>query len=218
MASKLEKAKILVLGKVGDTSAKKTIDVMFNPSDYTIESSNKYSWVQVPGLQSPVSQFVSGDVQVLKVNLFFDTYTNKEKKKPNVRDHTQKIYTLMDVDKDLHTPPVCAFAWNKLKFIGVVDSVSQNFTMFMDDGTPVRAQLSVSFKGVQSIEDQLKYVPRQSPDRTKRRMLMQDEQLWQISSNEYEDPAFWRDIARENNIVNPRKLNWGKNVKVPAIE
>lgn len=76
------------------------IEVMFNPSQYSMESGNKYAWHTIPGLSMPVGQFVSGETSTLSMEIFFDTY----EKGTDVREHTKKIAGLLDVDKDLHAP------------------------------------------------------------------------------------------------------------------
>jgi nucleoid-associated protein YgaU len=89
--------------------------------------------------------------------------------------------------------------------------------MFLDSGIPVRATLNVSFKAVQSIQDQFKQIPRQSADRTKQRTIRQGEQLWQIAAEEYEDPGLWREIARANSIGDPKRLEPGSVIKIPRL-
>jgi nucleoid-associated protein YgaU len=60
-------------------------------------------------------------------------------------------------------------------------------------------------------------IPRQSSDRSKHHKVVEGEQLWMISNNEYEDPANWREIAEANNIDNPLALETGKTIKVPRL-
>ncbi len=205
----LKKAMILVhRGPVTDR-----VDVLFNPNEYALESSNQYAWHTIPGLNQPIAQFVSGEATTLSMDLFFDTYEAGK----DVRTHTSKITGLLDVDKDLHAPPMCKFVWGTLQFKGVVEKVSQKYTMFLETGVPVRATLSVTFKALQSIKDQFKHIPRQSADRTKQRTIKQGDQLWQIAAEEYEDPGLWREIARANAIANPKRLEPGTVIRIPRL-
>jgi hypothetical protein len=206
----LKKAKILV----NKGSIKEQIDVMFNPTEYDYNLSNKYSWKVVPGLSMPIGQFVSGETSTMSMEFFFDTYEQGT----DVRIHTKKISELLNVDKDLHAPPVCRFVWGSIDFKGVVVSVKQKFTMFLDSGTPVRAKLNVTFNSWQTKTEQLKGIPRQSADRTKQKMLKQGEQLWLMASAEYENPGLWREIAHANGIDNPLKLEPGRRITVPRLE
>jgi LysM repeat protein len=205
----LKKAMIMVhRGPVTDR-----VDVLFNPSEYSLDSSNQYSWQTIPGLSQPIAQFVSGEATTLTMDLFFDTYEQMM----DVRKHTAKIVGMLDVDKDLHAPPLCKFVWGTLQFKGIVEKVSQKYTMFLDSGIPVRATLNVTFRAVQSIKEQFKHIPRQSADRTKQRTVKQGDQLWQIAAEEYEDPGLWREIARANGIENPKRLEPGSVIKIPRL-
>lgn len=206
---KLKKAMILV--HYGPTTER--LDVLFNPSEYALDSSNQYSWKTIPGLSQPIAQFVSGESTTLTMDLFFDSYEVRT----DVRKHTMKIVGLLDVDKDLHAPPLCKFVWGTLQFKGIVEKVSQKYTMFLETGVPVRATLNVTFKAIQSIKEQFKYIPRQSADRTKQRTFKQGDQLWQIAAEEYEDAGLWREIARANGIGNPKRIEPGTIIKIPRL-
>ncbi|TDF97128.1 LysM peptidoglycan-binding domain-containing protein [Paenibacillus piri] len=206
----LKKAMIIV----DKGSSKETVEVLFNPNEYSLDTSNSYSWDNVPGLSMPIGQFVSGGTTSLSMDIFFDTY----EKGTDVREYTRKISGLLDVDKDLHAPPICRFVWGSLDFKGVVQKVNQRFTMFLDSGIPVRATLKVTFLSWYSKTEQLQQIPRQSADRTKQKLLKQGEQLWMIASHEYEDPGLWREIADANGIDNPLKLQSGRRITVPRLE
>ncbi|WP_027088184.1 CIS tube protein [Cohnella panacarvi] len=206
----LTKAKVIIIKSNGQ----ETVDVLFNPNEYVLQSGNTFSWHTIPGLQSPIAQFVSGEATTLTMDLFFDTYEQGT----DVRTHTAKISGLLNVDNDLHAPPLCRFVWGSLDFKGVAEKVQQRFTMFLGTGIPVRATLNVTFRAVQSMTEQYQNVPRQSADRTKQTTLKQDEQLWMIATAEYEDPGKWRAIAEANGIDNPRKLPVGRKLTIPRLE
>ncbi|MEN6350347.1 MAG: peptidoglycan-binding protein [Syntrophomonas sp.] len=191
-----------------------TVKVLFNPNHYSLESSNAYALKRIPGLSSPISQFISGEASTLSMDLFFDTSESRE----DVRNHTSKISGLLAVDKDLHAPPLCSFIWGSLNFRGYLLKVAQKFTMFMDSGTPVRATLSVTFREFQSMTEQFQNTPRQSSDRTKQRVLKQNEQLCMIAAQAYDDSGLWREIARANNIDNPLDLEAGTHLVIPPLE
>lgn len=205
----LEKAKVIAIAG----TRQERVDVLFNPTEYALESSNQYSWQSIPGLSQPIAQFVTGEASTLSMELFFDTYEKNE----DVRKYTKKIVGLLDIDKDLHAPPQCKFIWGSLSFQGVLEKVSQRYTMFDRSGKPVRATLNVSFKTVQTMKEQLQHIPRQSADRTKQRTVKQGDQLWQIAAEEYEDPSLWRAIAKANDLSDPRQLEPGSLLKIPRL-
>lgn len=206
----LKKANIIVNRGTGQ----ETLEVLFNPSEYSLESANTFAWQTIPGLQTPIAQFISGEATTLSMELFFDSY----EKGTDVRQLTAKVSKLLDVDKDLHAPPSCRFVWGSLDFKGIVERVSQKFTMFLDSGLPVRATLSVTFRAIASMKEQYQNIPRQSADRTKQRTLEQGDQLWMIAAHEYEDAGEWRAIAEANGIDNPRTMRTGRKITIPRLD
>jgi nucleoid-associated protein YgaU len=191
------------------------IPVLFNPTEYSLEKSNQFQDTSLPGLPSPITQFVSGGAQTLSMELFFDTYTDENGK--DVRTYTDPITDLTKIDRSLHAPPICLFQWGKVQFQAVLERVSRRFTMFLADGTPVRAVLNVTFKEYVTLEEQVKGACLESSDRTKRRVIIRGDSLWLIASQEYGDPGEWRSIARANGIDNPRNLEAGKEIIIPPL-
>ncbi|MDO4540713.1 MAG: hypothetical protein Q4B48_06420 [Syntrophomonadaceae bacterium] len=223
----LKKAVIKTDRKSGD----KEISVLFNPAEYSINDSANYADKDVPGLGGPITQFVSGAASTLTMTLYFDTYEtdpeggNKTKnngllldiKPTDVSLQTKKVAGLTRIDGKLHRPPICTFQWGKLSFRGVVKSVNQTYTMFMDDGMPVRARVEVTFQSVLDDDLNMKESPFESPDRTKRRTIREGMQLWNLAWEEYGDPELWRVIAQENGMMNPLRIQPGQVVKLPAL-
>ena len=150
------------------------------------------------------------------MELFFDTYTYK--KSENVTIYTNKLSSLLDVDPKLHAPPVVRFIWGKIQFKGIIERLTQKFTMFLSDGTPVRATLNVTFKEYKTIKDQLAELGRESADRTHTRIVREGESLWMYAAEEYDDPGLWRNIARKNRIFNPRTLKSGDRLEIPPVD
>ena len=205
------------------------IEVLFNPAEYSIEKSNQYQSTNIPGLATPVSQFVSGNADTLTMELFFDTYSPSSRHRSvqprdDVRKYTRRLADLLNIDPALHAPPVCQFVWGGplgspegIQFKAIIERLTQKFTMFLEDGTPVRATLNVTFKEYKTVAEQLKEVGRESSDRTKRRIVKEGDSLWMFAAVEYGEPRLWREIARENGIVNPLELVPGTELVIPAL-
>lgn len=208
----LEKAFIQPLDNNGFPRGERIV-VMFNPEEYSIDRSVNYQRTNLPGLQTPITQFVYGNAQTLKIDLFFDTYERRE----DVRNYTRKLTQLLDIDRDLHAPPVCRFIWGKLEFKATIDSINTNFSMFLDSGIPVRAKLTISFTEYRTITEQLAAIPRQSADRTKYHVFTQSDSLWSLAAKAYADPGLWRVIAEANQIDNPRLVVPGMELKIPPL-
>jgi hypothetical protein len=190
-------------------------EVIFNPAEYSLEKGNQFGSTALPGLSNPITSFVNGNADVLTMELFFDTYTDRQS--ADVREETNKIARLLEIDPEIHAPPPVKFVWGPLSFRAVIERLNQRFTMFREDGVPVRATLNVTFKEYKTIEEQLSEKPNQSSDWTKRRVLTERDTLNMIAAVEYGDPALWRLIADENNIDNPRLLEAGREIRLPPL-
>src|SRR5260370_14662339 len=152
---------------VNGVLAGKEIQVLFNPAEYSIEKGNTYQSTALPGMPTPVTQFVNGNADTLTMELYFDTYA-KSSRHPNVtqredvRNYTRKISDLLEIDPKLHAPPIVQFTWGGplgtpqgIQFTGIIEKLSQKFTFFLDDGTPVRATLNVTFTQYKTLQQQL---------------------------------------------------------------
>ncbi|GMK40237.1 peptidoglycan-binding protein [Paenibacillus sp. CCS19] len=208
----LEKAMIQPLDYDGNKKGE-AVTVLFNPTEYAIDKSNQLHSTVIPGLPAPVTQFVGGGGQTLAMDLFFDTYEQGV----DVRQYTGQVTKLMDMNPDLHAPPVCMVIWGKMQFKAVLERASQRFTMFLDSGIPVRATLSVTFREYRTMTEQQQQQTNQA-DQTKQVTVKRGETLWSISARESGDPGQWRSIARVNGIADPRKLPVGKTLIIPPLE
>jgi hypothetical protein len=203
----LEKAKLI------NVDTNDTMDVLFNPKEYSIQKSVQWEPHKAPGLDTPEQEFTSGNPAVLSVELFFDTYEDKT----DVHDHTDKVMALALVNADKHRPPLVMFQWGSTKFEGVMESLTVRYTMFHSDGKPCRATANLSIKEAKTAKEQLEENPRNSPDHTKRRTVKMGETLALIAHEEYDDPAEWRRIADANGIMDPKDVKPGTVLTLPPI-
>lgn len=210
----LKKARIQVLNDQGKTDEE--IKVLFNPTEYSLDKSVTYGEQALPGFTSPVTQFVSGGAESLSMELFFDVYENDDFE--DVRTHTDRIDRLLRVDGDLHAPPIVRFVWGSISFKSVLESANKRFTMFLDDGTPVRARMDVTFREYTTPAEQRAKRPRHSADRATIHRVTEGDTLWAIAGAEYGDPTEWRAIATANGIENPRTIQPGTELAIPPLE
>jgi Contractile injection system tube protein/LysM domain len=209
----LVKALILVVDPKDPSSVKEQIKVLFNPEEYTLNKDNNFASQAVPGLRSPLLQFVNGNLSTLDMELFFDTLD----KGVDVRSETDKIIKLQAIKSDIHGPPILRFVWASLDFTCVLTRVSQKFLRFLQDGKPVRARLTVSFSEFVDADREAKEVNRQTADFTKFHVVIKDETLSSIAGKFYDNPQLWRPIAIENSIDDPRSIFPGQALRIPSL-
>lgn len=200
------------------------VEVLFNPEEYTQSAEVNYAQAAIPGLSAPVLQFVSGGAGSLEMELLVDTYEEHRSGSrtvngagADVRALTRRITGLMEIEPSTHAPPVLIFAWGSLAFTCVLARVSQRFLMFLPDGTPVRARLTVTFTEFRNVELEAKEIKRETADYSARHVVGQDESLSAIAAQVYGDPRLWRPIALRNTIDDPRALPAGTRLAIPPL-
>src|SRR6266851_173783 len=231
----LEKATLAVMRRKGKGTSTEAIKVQFNPTEFTLNKGVQVAEVPIPGLDTPLLQFVRGQSETMTVDLFFDTTEEgMGTKATSVTTHTDKIYSLMKIEPGEHTPPICAFMWNaqfpgknvdaqvgnqrREAFQCIVESVRQRFTLFSPEGVPLRAVLSVTLREYKTLHEQHWQLNLNSPDRTQSHVVQRGETLSGIAGEHYRRPGQWRAIAVENRIEDPRRLAAGSFLRVPPLQ
>jgi nucleoid-associated protein YgaU len=161
------------------------------------------------------------------MELYFDTYadaTNGATAKDVRKEYTDKLWKLMMVEPKTRDPkskkarpPRVRFQWGKAwSFNAVITSISQKFTLFAQDGTPVRATCTVSF---QQEKDEAKLSP-QNPtsggDAPRHFWTVNEgDTLGWIAYQSYGVTSRWREIADANHLVGVRELVPGTVLVIP---
>jgi len=210
----LDKVKITAFRKDKD----ELFTALFNPEEYTLNQDNSFAVQGIPGLSRPVVQFVNGNLRTLEMELLFDTWDTPTLPKSDVRRvFTDRFVRLMEIDSDLHAPPLLMVSWTSLRFRCVLARVNQKFTMFDTEGTPVRARLTCTFNEVIDPEQQALADNLQTADFSKAHVVTLGENLNTIANRHYQDPQKWRPIAIANRIDDPRAISPGQSLLIPSL-
>ena len=225
--------KALLLATYSDGSID-IIDVQFNPTEFTLEKAAQLAEITIPGLDSPLLQFVRGQNEKLSVELFFDTTEQGTGAgATSVTTLTDKIYSLVKIEPAGHAPPICTFIWNasfpgadlsssagnqrRNEFQCVVDSVRQKFTFFSPEGVPLRATLTLSLREYKTLDAQLKQLNLSSPDRSHSHVTERNDTVARLAGRYYHKPGEWRAIADANGLNDPRRLGAGLFLTIPPL-
>lgn len=215
MSGRLEKLRI------DNEDTGETFFVLFNPTEYLIEDASKWSDQDRMG-QKPELHYTGGERKKLTMDLFFDTYESRT----DVREHTSTVASLLVFNREVHRPPKVTISWGRgapggphadFPFTGVLESLKQQFVLFLGDGTPVRATLSVVFLEFTLPEEELQENEPNSPDHTKAYVVKEGDTVSGIAGMFYRDPGAWRAIAERNDIDNPRVLTPGLVLTIPTL-
>src|SRR4051812_43009515 len=73
------------------------ITVQFNPAEYSLSKGAQIAEIAIPGIDSPILQFVRGQNEKLTLELFFDTTQGGMGEEPvqDVRDLPTPVYQLV---------------------------------------------------------------------------------------------------------------------------
>lgn len=200
---------------------------LFNPSSYTFDKKNNWPVDQKAGANVSQTTFGGGEPATLAMELFFDTYADAApgSKPADVRTtYTDKLWNLMLVNpkkKDKKNkkgrPPIVRFVWGRTwAFEGVILSQNQKFTMFLADGIPVRATVTVSFRQSKDEANIAKQNPTSGGIGGDRVWTVTDgDTLGWIAHAEYGDTSLWRLIAEANHLEQVRHLTPGMTLVIP---
>ena len=215
----MEKA---IIRTVPGENPKVEVKCLFNPNEYTFTKTNSWTPNRSMGENIPDIQFAGGGAASLRMQLFLDTTSDGG----DVRDVVNKVRTLMEVNPGLtgHSsvkgrPPFVEFQWGQVwSFKAVITSVTERYTLFRDDGTPVRATVDLNL-----LQGELKDEKRpQNPTTVgragyKQWIVSEGDTIDWIAFTEYGDASKWRYIADINKLDEPDRLKPGRALAIAPL-
>lgn len=117
-------------GKTGDT-----IDVLFNPKEYTITKSTPWKHHDVQGFDAPNLEFAAGEPYRCQFELFFDRYEEGK----SVREITDKLERLTVPVPGDPRPPIVHVAWAGAEWTTRLLAAKTRILDVAPDGTPLAA-------------------------------------------------------------------------------
>lgn len=235
---KLEKACLVALEANGNETDSTRLVVQFNPETLKVTFANQIAQPQGGGNQSGTDgqQFVGAGSTKLALQLWFDVSARTPadgETIDDVRKLTQKVAQFITPQQDTRDankfiPPQVRFAWGSFQFDGIMESLDESLEFFSGDGRPLRA--SVSLNITQQKIAQFVFRPTGSaaappgapaaPGAQPLTAAPQGASVPQLAAAQGRGDD-WKQIARANNIENPRMLPTGAlldlNVSVPRL-
>jgi hypothetical protein len=193
--------------------------VQFNPESMAANKSNKFVFRTDIGDSTPEAVFSGGDAGCLTLELLFDTTKSGD----DVRRSYFKLIKLTMVepsgnDDGKGEPRQVVVQWGKfLSYVAVVESVKQVFTFFKPNGTPLRANVTVTLR---EVFDKAKLPPQNPTSRTEVRrtwVVEKGQRIEWIAHNVYGTTSAWRHLADVNNLTNPTLLRPGQILKIVPL-
>jgi hypothetical protein len=211
----------LTKATIKNLETNETLTCLFNPSEYTIAKQNQWETKNVVGRNSPNLEFTGGGARSMTMDLMFDVF---EQSGGDVRTHIDKLWQMTNIESRTRSarsrrgrPPFVLFQWGgDWHFRAALTSLSVKYTLFRQDGTPVRAVATVT---LQEAEDE----PRRTNPTSgslpgyRRYVVEPHDTLPNIAFKEYGDATKWRTIAEANGIDDPLALSPGQALGIPPL-
>jgi hypothetical protein len=125
------------------------ISIKFILRSYKLSKQNIYAEPSIPGLSGAPLQFIRGQPKVLSMVMYFDARNENR----DVRELTNNVAGLLNVDRATHTPPVLRFEWKGVSLKCVLESATEEIISLFPDGKPSRAKLQVTFREARTLEE-----------------------------------------------------------------
>jgi len=200
-------------GQVGKCTVK------INPATYSHDYQVNYNNETAQGAPGTTLKFKGIPPESVSFEIYFDATGA-------IENNTVPVKTLIDQFKkvcftyngDIHEPNYLIISWGSLVFKCKLVSMNLNYTLFKQDGTPLRAKASVKFEKAIDANMIAKEANSKSPDLTHYVLVKQGDTLPLICYRTYGDCAYYMEVASYNNIVNFRNLKPGSKLYLPSIK
>jgi hypothetical protein len=149
---------LLVMGSAAAAQEKVTVrslesaevfEAQFNPTEISITESVPWKKHKSSEADAPTLEFTAAEPRTLSAELLFDTFEDGT----SVQDLIAPLEALATVDPARKRPPLVTFTWGTKfpVFAGVIESIRVKYTLFLPDGTPVRATATIKVKEAASV-------------------------------------------------------------------
>lgn len=203
---------------------------MFNPATYS--RSYRINWLEDDAPNSSGSELMYGNSasEEVKFDLILDG-TNADEMLATVlyqklmgtrMSVSAQIKKFLDVayhyKGDLHEPAYLVAKWgDSFSFSCRLASADVKYTLFDRDGSPLRAELSVSLISDDEAKLRARLENKKSPDLTHSRTVCHGDTLPLLSNQVYGSPVYYLQIARYNQLDDFRNLEPGRELLFPPL-
>lgn len=203
--------------KSGDKITGLEFVAMFNPTNFSRKLAIEYGENQGFGTSSASSKFVKIKPQEYSVELLIDG-TGASGPKESVPDQIKNFMKVCaEYNGEKHRPNYLLISWAELVLKALLTNVDISYTLFNNEGVPLRAKIAATFLG--TIDDVLreKEDKPSSPDLTHVRTVLEGDSLPLLTKAIYGNSKYYMQVAEANQLKNFRNLVPGTTLFFPPI-
>jgi hypothetical protein len=116
-----------------------------------------------------------------------------------------------------HEAPIVQLVWGALIFYGRVESLKFDYTLFMPNGDPLRAKVTLNLVEYISQQEIIKESKQSSPDLTHLIVVRAGDTLPLLCERIYRNPHYYLEVARINGLTAFRQLVPGTSLRFPPL-
>lgn len=119
---------------------------------------------------------------------------------------------------DAHEPRYLRLIWGKLLFECRVSNMQINYSLFRNDGQPIRATVTCEFIQSKSFNEILNQRNDASPDVTHEFTFKLQDRFPLLAEKVYENNNYYIDAARSNGLLSFRNVRVGEQIHFPPLK
>lgn len=203
----------------------------FNPNSLEIKSSNQFNLLQPTGYSGINPKFIAQKPKILSVELVIDpgaepnfmyslsTGLPARESLLSLGDRIQIFEDLVGYESTTHRPHYLLLSWGEtINMKTTIKEYKIIYGRFDENGKPTRAHIQADFLEVISAKAMLTKQGRQSPDVSHMLEVMEGDTLPSLCKRIYDNPNYYVEIAKINQLKSVRNLKVGQKLYFPPLK
>jgi hypothetical protein len=202
----------------------KSFTTPINPESFTRTSHIELDTTRGHGQPGTDPKYKSTAPEELKIEFILDGtktmegYVDKYKSM-DVSDQIKEFNDCVQYEGKIHRPRFLIVRWgSEVKFPCVLSHMEISYSLFKPNGDPLRAKVSATFLKYETPEAIIAANRISSPDLTHQRVSAEGDRLDLICHDIYDDPQYFMQIARVNDLTSIRNLKPGIALVFPPVD
>jgi hypothetical protein len=207
------------------SKSSKTFELMLNPEYYSVKSTIRYKEDETANDANPGYSYKYTGTPPREINIgpIILDVTGAIPFKSTLLDQsiTKMIENLEEVvydyDGDTHQPPLIKVEWGSNSFEAKLLTIDVKYTLFAENGDPLRAEISLSMREYISPEEIMAKRKKSSPDLTHLVEVKDGDTLPLMCNRVYKDCSYYREVAEINGLDDFCTLTPGTFLYFPPL-
>ena len=200
---------------------KSALELPISPGKFKFTKGIRYAEDKQLGSLNGSNVYVRYQPEALYFECLFDmtnAIEDNDEKKP-VRDLVSNLEErLYHYNSEGHRPSFIKVQYGDILFFGQLKSLETEYTIFDQEGIPLRAELKVTLTGYCSQKEEKKRFTKRSPDVSRLITLKEGQTLAALCDEVYGDPLLVGEVARLNNLSGYRNVPSGTKILLPMLK